>query len=328
MTAPNISRNDWLSMRSSGIGSSDAAAACGESKVSPAEIVLQKRGIMQPADLSNIEAVNWGQVLEPIIVAKTAARKGLRLLDPVLDRAVIEREIERDGHTEVVGWIEGRQAFLRSVERPWQHAAIDGIAIDEHSGLIDIEAKNVGGYHSRDWDPENGGAPAKFDCQLAHQLAVAPNFVCGMLSALVGGNSLRVLSRRRPEMQATIESLNVLEERVWKCVEDGSMPSFDGSESHILALRSLHQKDTGETITLPEEAVLWHRELSALQTTHSEHGKRIKQLRSNIEAAMNGATFGVLPNGLGIYSNRHQTRKSYTVGESTFPVLRFYTLIK
>ena len=37
MTAPILTRADWLALRATSLGSSDAAAACGESNVSPAE---------------------------------------------------------------------------------------------------------------------------------------------------------------------------------------------------------------------------------------------------------------------------------------------------
>ena len=69
--------------------------------------------------------------------------------------------------------------------------------------------------------------------------------------------------------------------------------------------------------------MLWHRELAALNLQHSEHGKRIKELRRNIEAALNGATFGGLPDGTGVYTNKHQTRREYHVEEAVFTSLRF-----
>ncbi|MGH9892224.1 MAG: YqaJ viral recombinase family protein [bacterium] len=330
MSAPDITRQDWLDLRRSGIGSSDAAAACGESSTSPAELVLQKRGIMRPHNLSEIEAVQWGNLLEPVIMSlikpviirNTASRKGLRILDPVLDRRMIEHEIEQTGETEVVGWIDRSQAFLRSVERPWQHAAIDGIAIDEHSGLVDIEAKNVGFYHSREWDPENGIAPAKFDIQIAHQLAVAPAFKTAILAGLVGGNSLRILIRERISMHATIEAVIALETRVWKCIGNGDLPPFNGSESHIRALRAMHPKDNGQTISLPVESIEWDEELRGLQSAQSHTVKRIKELQRMLESAMDGNTYGELPEGRGVYSNRWQDRKGHEVKPSSFPVLR------
>lgn len=327
MTAPTLTRSQWLAMRNQSIGSSEAAAACGESNVSPAELVLRKRGVMPDPEFANVEALEWGHLLQPAIVRKTAERHRLTLLNPCtpreLERAAIERHIEATGETEVVAWLEGREAFLRSVAHPFMTATIDAFAIDDNEGLIDIEAKNCGQYHSRDWDEEEGQAPAKFDVQLAHQLAVAPAFSAGLLAGLIGGNSLRVLRRERVALELTIEAIITLEAEVWRCVETGDLPAYDGSESHIRALRALHPLDSGETITLPDEAMSWHTDLQALQVHHSHHGKRIKELRRNIEARLNGATVGVLPDGSGQYTNRHQERRGYLVPAASFPVLRF-----
>ena len=278
---------------------------------------------MPDPDLTDIEAVEWGHLLQPAIVRATAERNHMKLLHPIRDRWEMEQLITAAGQTEFLGWLEGREAVLRSVAHPWMTATIDGIGIDDNSGLIDIEAKNVGGYHSRDWNVEDGHAPAKFDVQLAHQLAVAPAFVAGLLAGLIGGNSLRVLRRERVEMLLIIEAIITLEAEVWRCVETGDLPAYDGSESHIRALRALHPMDSGKTITLSEEAMLCHRELHALQADRQQRDKRIKQLRRNIEAALNGATFGGLPDGSGVYTNKHQHTRAYYVEEKDSPVLRF-----
>lgn len=326
MTAPTLTRSEWLALRAKSIGSSEAAAACGESNISPAEIVLRKRGVMPDPDLEDIEAVEWGQLLQPVIVRRAASCKKLQLLLPgsiPCDRITIEKLIQATGQTEVLGWLDGREPVLRSVAHPWMTATIDGIAIDENAGFIDIEAKNCGQYHSREWDHETGHAPAKFDVQLAHQMAVAPVFQAGLLAGLIGGNSLRVLRRERVEIQATIEAIITLEAECWRCVETGDLPAYDGSESHIRALRALHPLDSGKTITLPEEAVEWHKELCATRIVHKGADDRIKELRRNIEAGLNGATFGELPDGSGWYTNKHQTRREYHVEEAVFPVLRF-----
>lgn len=321
MTAKDLTRDEWLAMRH-GIGSSDSAAACGEAATSPAELVLQLRGVLPHPELTNTEALEWGRLLQPAIVAKTAERAGVRLLDPVRDREMIERELQAGGATEVLGWLEGREPLLRSVAHPWMGATLDAVGIDD-MGLVLLEVKNAGQYFSSAWDPALGQAPAKFDVQVAHILAVAPVFSAGYLSGLIGGNSLRVLRRERVALEVTIEAVILLEAEVWRCVETGDMPAYDGSESHIRALRALHPMDSGETITLPEEALRWHEDLTELVIQRAPMESRIKTLRRNIEASLNGATFGGLPDGSGVYTNKHQTRGAYHVEEAEFPVLRF-----
>lgn len=318
MTMNNLSREEWIKLRRASIGSSDAAAACGESKVSPAELVLIKRGILGDPDLSNIEAVRWGRRLQGEIIGETIERLGLY----VVGRAITEHWLTASGRTEVIGWLEGDEVMVRSVEHPWMTATLDWVGFCGDD-LVVVEAKNVGIYHSHEWDQNNEMVPAKVDIQIAHQIAVTPALKTGILAALVGGNNLQIIQRRSSEIQSRINSVIAIEGECWKCVQDQSLPSWDGSESHLRAIRALHPMDTGETVALPDKATTWHAELNSIQPGHSRMGKRIKELRRNIEAAMNGATIGLMPDGSGRYSNRHKTRRSYIVPESSFPVLRF-----
>lgn len=92
----NMPREDWLEVRKSGIGGSDAAAAVGLSPyMSPLELWLIKtnRGasLPQPDSDDTSEPVYWGQLLEPIVAASYTKQTGnkVRRVNAVLQHSNI-----------------------------------------------------------------------------------------------------------------------------------------------------------------------------------------------------------------------------------------------
>ena len=100
----------WLKQRARGIGGSDTAAILGTSKYRSAYTVyMEKIGKVKPADLSDKQAVQWGNILEPIVGEEYKRRHP-------------KREVRRVN------------AVLRSVERPWAQASLDYEVKDEELG--------------------------------------------------------------------------------------------------------------------------------------------------------------------------------------------------
>lgn len=324
MSAADLSREAWLQLRKQSIGASEAAAACGEDpKVSPMELVCRKRGELPEEDLGGIEAVQWGLLLEPAIVAESARRAGLQLLN----RSDMEEFFAEDARTELVGFVDGAHPFLRSRERPWQTATLDGLGIDPASrDVVGIEAKNQGAYHASAWDDEEGRAPDKFRLQVAHQLAVAPRLSCGILAGLVGGNSLRSVRLERVRIVPVIDAVVAIEESVWRCVTSGATPTLAGpTDSVRRALRALHPDDNGTSVILPEsllDVVVRYREAKYLG---EEYSALANSLQLEIEAAIGSASYGVLPDGSGTFSLLTTERDGYTteVGPTKYRQLRF-----
>lgn len=320
---PDISREEWLAMRFGSIGASEAAAACGEDpSVSPIELVCKKRGLIPDEDLSAVESIEWGNLLEPIIVAKAAQRAGVRLLD----RQEIEHALAGDERTELVGFVEGRQPFLRSRARAWQTATLDGLAYEPGRGLVAIEAKNAGQYHAASWSTEDERAPDKFRLQVAHQLAVAPAISSGILAGLVGGNSLRSVRLERVQIAVVIDALVAIEESVWSCVHTGAMPELSGPSSSVArALNTLHPDDSGETIMLSEEVAQYVRAWRAASAAKSAAEKEAEHALNQIKAALGSATFGEMPDGSGVFSLKTTERAGYVASACKYRMPRFST---
>src|ERR1041384_4455539 len=74
------SQEEWLSHRHSGLGASEIGGVLGLPGVahrsSPLKVFLQKSGAIEPDDLSDVEAVDWGHAMEPVIGAQYAKRTG------------------------------------------------------------------------------------------------------------------------------------------------------------------------------------------------------------------------------------------------------------
>ncbi len=317
MTLQNITREQWLAIRRQSIGASEAAAACGFSPhLSELELFARKVGMMPDQDLSDVEHVRWGNLLEPAIVAETCARLKLR----PLDLAEAAERIAQSDQTEIVGALEGRQLFLRSRPHPHMTATLDGLAVDESGALVSIEAKNTAAWRLEDW--QDGGSPGHYQIQVIHQLAVAGAVSRGVLAGLVGGNSLKIAPAMKRE-DAPIAALVDIEREFWERVKANKPPKADGSPSSANALKALHPDDDGSTIELPIEMIALHEELSQLQDEVKKADKRADELRVLLREAIGSATYGRLANGQGQYSYRTQTRPEHTVPASKFRVLKF-----
>ena len=137
------SDDEWLGFRTKGVGGSDVAAIMGISAYrSPVEVWMEKTGRKQPADLSDKEAVEWGNRLESIIRNKFAE------MHP-------EFIVSESGVTFV------------SRKRPWAHANLDGMVRDANGDWGVLEIKTVGKNREGDWAE---GVPDYYMTQVTHYL--------------------------------------------------------------------------------------------------------------------------------------------------------------
>jgi putative phage-type endonuclease len=223
-----MEREDWLQVRRSGIGSSDAAAAVGLNPYkSQLELWMEKtgRGGALPQVDPNDEAspMYWGTLLEPIVAAHYSKRTGNRV-----------RKVN---------------AVLQHPTYPWMLANLDR----EVMGCPDVailECKTAGLNGARLWKE---GVPDYVHLQVMHQLAVTGKHAADV-AVLICGQELQVHRIERDEQQ--IQQLIQLEQSFWSYVENDTPPPADGSESADQALRCLYPNDTGQVLDLSEETEL------------------------------------------------------------------------
>ena len=223
-----INRDQWLEVRRSGIGSSDAAAAVGLNPYkSQLELWMEKtgRGAALPQVDPNDESspMYWGTLLEPIVAAHYTKRTGNRV-----------RKVN---------------AVLQHPTYPWMRANLDREVMGSPDVAI-LECKTAGINGARLWKE---GVPDYVHLQVMHQLAVTGKQAADV-AVLICGQDLQIFRIQRDEEQ--IQQLIRLEQAFWEYVEKDIQPPADGSDSADLALRSLYPRDTGEVLDLSQETEL------------------------------------------------------------------------
>lgn len=221
----NLDREDWLAVRKTGIGGSDAAAAVGLNPYkSMLELWLEKTGrdaeLEKPNPNDTTHPVFWGTLLEPIVAAAYSQQTGNRV-----------RKVN---------------AVLRHPTVPFMLANLDR----EVTGLADVqilECKTAGEFGSRLW---RDGVPEYVQLQVQHQLAVTGK-QAAHVAVLLCGQKLDVHRIERDD--ELISRLVDLEGRFWQYVESDTPPPADGSDSADRALRCLFPRDAGSTVDFSDD---------------------------------------------------------------------------
>ncbi|UIY59827.1 YqaJ viral recombinase family nuclease [Burkholderia cepacia] len=265
-----LSREDWLAVRRTGIGGSDAAAAVGLNPyMSPLELWLDKTGradgMPRPDPDDTSSPTYWGTLLEPIVAASYTKQTGNRV-----------RRVN---------------AVLRHPTIPFMLANLDR----EIVGVPDVqilECKTAGEFGARLW---REGVPEYVQIQVQHQLAVTGKSAAHV-AVLLCGQALEVHRIERDE--ALIERLIELEARFWRFVESDTPPPADGSESADRALRHLYPGN-GETIDFSGDRHLSSvfADLVVVRTEIETRQQLEAQFKQAIQEAMGDATRALFETG-------------------------------
>lgn len=211
-----MSRADWLGVRRTGLGGSDAAAVVGLSRwTSPLELWLDKTGRNTGDDEAG-EAALWGTLLEPVVRDEVARRRDIEIVTAPF--------------------------VLAHEHRRWQMVNLDG---DIPSLDAIYEGKTASVYLADDWADDQ--IPEAYILQVQHALAVTgrARALCGVL---IGGQKLEVRSVERD--QELIDTLIGLEAEFWSLVESDTPPAADGSQACTDLLKRIYSTANGNVLTL------------------------------------------------------------------------------
>lgn len=266
----DLSRDDWLAVRRTGIGGSDAAAAVGLNPyMSALELWLDKTGradgLPRPDPDDTTEPVYWGNLLEPIVAASYTKQTGNRV-----------RRVN---------------AVLRHPTIPWMLANLDR----EIVGVPDVqilECKTAGEFGARLW---RNGVPEYVQIQVQHQLSVTGK-QAAHVAVLLCGQALEVHRIERDD--ALIARLVELEARFWRYVETDTPPPADGSESADRALRHLYPGNGG-TVDFSDDRQLssTFADLVAVRAEIETRQAIEAQLKQTLQQAMGESTHAVFETG-------------------------------
>lgn len=282
---------DWLALRKTGIGASEMSVLLGVNPwKSEIELWGEKTGRVEAPDLSDVESVRWGQLLEPVVLEEYRRRA--------------DRAVRASGE------------LLRSCAHPWALATLDGETCGrEDAGWWPLEAKTTSAFRADDWED---GPPEMYRVQVHHQMLVtgAPR---ATIVCLLGGQRMVWQDIERDEQ--LVRKIVARGSEFWARVQSGEPPSPDGSASAKRALAGLYPEDDGATVELPDELDPVVEELLELKARGKDIEARITAAENRIKAAIGDAQRGVLPSGMAV-SWKLQHRDEHVVKASSFRVLR------
>lgn len=212
-----MSNEEWLRLRKTGIGGSDAGSICGVNPFgSPMKVYYDKTS-SKVEELNN-EAVRLGHDLEDYVAQRFMEATGMKVR---------------------------RSNFMyRSIEHPFMIADVDRLVVNEDAGL---ECKTASAYNADKW--KDGNIPLHYIMQCYHYMAVTGKRTW-YLAAIILGREFTY--RKLVWDDELIARLISVEKDFWENhVAAGVMPSPDGSEICNEVLNEyFHASRKGSTITL------------------------------------------------------------------------------
>ena len=273
VSTKDLSHTDWLAVRNTGIGGSDAAAACGLNPyMSMLELWLIKTGRMNP-DLSDglmenaYSPLYWGKELEPLVAKFYTAKTGNKVRRV---KAVLQHS---------------------DADKSFMLANLDYTVNKSEIGVLEI--KTAGEHGAKLW---RNGVPLYVTCQVQHQLAVTGKQLAHVC-VLICGHESRVFEIKRDEF--LIEQLVNLERRFWDYVESDTPPPADASESAAKAIAKLYPNTYVDKVDFSNNSILnrWFNELTDEKKQIDEHQKRFDYLKHQIQQQMKDAAVATFESG-------------------------------
>lgn len=301
---------DWLSMRNTGLGGSDAGGVLNMSLYSsPLSIWMDKTGRAAPDDLSDNEFIKVGNILEPLIRSY--------ILPEYLEEKGYDVEVIAPTH------------MYRSIENPFMIINTDGflrVSFDcpecENVGILldgddcgkcngtgrivilaGLEIKTGNSYQLVKWGGKDGDEiPDPYYCQVQHYMAGTGLDEFWVFGLIGNQRLLRIVPRNNEFIARLIEAERSLWEKVvLNDVLFAPMPS--GSDADMEALFQLGSPQEETTVDLSDVQVSCdriydcNREIGELETI-----KKLEQQR--IIMAMGISKYGESPNGYKVTFSR------------------------
>ena len=256
-----LDRKEWLRLRQSGIGGSDAGAVCGMNPYSSPMKVYQDKICDMPEGEERASGESAGNSGEE--EQSEAIRQGHDLEDYVAQRFM-----------EATGLKVRRSNYMyRSLAHPFMIADVDRLIVGEDAGL---ECKTVSAYNEDKW--KDGEIPFHYIMQCYHYMAVTGKRTWYIAAVILGRD---FLYRKLEWDDALITRLIGAERHFWtEYVEKGVMPEPDGSEACDAVLAQyFHTAEKASTVELTgfDEELDRREEIVAQIAALEQEQKRIEQ---------------------------------------------------
>lgn len=265
----DLSREEWLAVRKQGIGSSDAAAACGiHPYLSMLELWMIKTGRMSSdidESLEGYSPLYWGNTLEPMVAKYYQKHTGnkVRRVNAILQHP--------------------------NPDKHFMLANLD-YAITGSEEVQILECKTAGEHGAKLW---KHGVPLYVTCQVQHQLAVTGK-TAAHICVLLCGHEAKIYEVERDER--LIESIMEHERLLRQYVETDTPPTPDHSESAARALKQLYPtpepsskvdlRDDDGANKLFEQLLSYRDYMQELEQRHDQVKHQLQSLIQDNEVAI------------------------------------------
>ena len=192
-----MQREEWLKLRKTGIGGSDAGAIAGVNPYSSAMKVFQDK-TSEDIEETDSESMRLGRDLEEYVAQRFTEATGLK--------------------------VRRSNMMYRSEEHPFMIADVDRLVVGEDAGL---ECKTASAYNADKW--ENGKYPLHYMFQCYHYMAVTGK-KAWYLAVVILGKGFHYVKFEWDDW--FIQELVTLEKKFWlEHVVPLCMPDPDGSKA-------------------------------------------------------------------------------------------------
>lgn len=192
----DISHKEWLALRKTGIGGSDAGTVCGLNPYSSLMKLFYDKCGAETEEQDN-EAMRQGRDLEDYVAQRFMEATGLK--------------VRRSNY------------MYRSIEHPFMIADVDRLVVGEDAG---VECKTASAYNADKW--KDGDIPLHYIMQCYHYMAVTGKRAWYIAALILGKDFVWHKLVWEDEL---VESLIQQEKNFWEdYVVPGRVPAPDGSE--------------------------------------------------------------------------------------------------
>lgn len=259
-----VARDAWLELRRAGVGGSDVGSLVGVNRYKSAyQVWLEKTGRLADEDLSDNDAVYFGNVLEWAVADRFSNRTGFTVWDP--------------------------KAMYRDPQRPWRLATPDRLMVDGDGVVGVLEVKTAGHFAGDEW--ADGQVPEPYELQGAHYAGLLGLPYCYFV-VLIGGQRLEW--RRVDVDEGYATDVGDVVDRFWHDhVEADDPPPPDASSACTDVLNRLWQAEEG-AVDLGGEALGWVREYRDASRAKNEVEARRTLAANRLRTALAEHTVGLV----------------------------------
>lgn len=217
ISTADLSYEEWLRLRKTGIGGSDAGAICGLNPyVSPMGVFYEKT--REEVETYDNESMRQGRDLEDYVARRFMEETGLK--------------------------VRRSNAMYQSEEYPFMLANVDRLISGKKMGL---ECKTASAYNLDKWTGDS--VPTHYEIQCHHYMAVT-GAEAWYLAVLIMGREFKY--KRIDRDEELIQNLITIEREFWKeHILTGNMPDPDGSDISNEVINRYFPTSVKKSIPLP-----------------------------------------------------------------------------